>query len=81
MCHGITTMPNNHLSILQAIASKQASKQVGLLTEKSIEEYLILLSIYQTCKYRRINFLKFLLSKETDLDVYVSKHPRKKSNF
>jgi len=34
----------------------------GKLTKRSLESYLILLSIYQTCEYRRINFFDFLLS-------------------
>lgn len=54
-----------------AVYRRQAN---GLFTEKSIEEYLILLSIYQTCKYRGINFLKFLLSKEIDIDEYFNKY-------
>jgi len=32
----------------------------GLATEQTIKEYLILLSIYLTCEYRGINFLKVL---------------------
>lgn len=54
-----------------AIYRKQAN---GLFTEKSIQDYLILLSIYQTCKYRGINFLEFLLSRETDLGKYSNKY-------
>ena len=61
-----------------AIYRKQAN---GLFTEKSIEEYLILLSIYQTCKYRGINFLKFLLSKEIDIDEYVNKYTCKRKKI
>ena len=32
----------------------------GLFSVNQIDDYLILLSIYQTCRYRNINFLKFL---------------------
>jgi len=42
----------------------------GLFTEKSIKEYLDLLSIQQTCKYRNISFLEFLKSNETSIEVY-----------
>jgi hypothetical protein len=31
---------------------------------------LVLLAIYQTCKYRGISFLRFLLSGEKDLDHF-----------
>jgi hypothetical protein len=40
----------------------------GMFTENGINQYLTLLSIYQTCKYKNINFLQFLLSKKKNLD-------------
>lgn len=42
----------------------------GLFTEKGINEYLLLLSIYQTCRYKNINFLQFLLSRKKDIDKF-----------
>lgn len=48
----------------------------GHLAKQGLADHLALLSIYQTCKYRGLNFLKFLLSGETDLDHY--REPRKK---
>lgn len=36
----------------------------GIFTKAGIEDYLVLLSIYQTCRYKQINFLQFLLSKK-----------------
>ena len=35
-------------------------------TEGGIRDYLLLLSIYQTLRYRNLSFWKFLLSGETD---------------
>jgi predicted RecB family nuclease len=46
----------------------------GLFTEKSIKKYLVLLSVQQTCEYREIGFLKFLLSKEKSVETYTKKH-------
>ena len=43
-------------------------------TETSIKRYLILLSLYETCKYRNISFLKFLLSKEKEIDRYCERY-------
>jgi predicted RecB family nuclease len=40
----------------------------GRVSETGIKEYLVLLSVYQTCKYKGINFLDFLLSRESDID-------------
>jgi predicted RecB family nuclease len=50
---------------------------VGCLKETGLADYLVLLSIYQTCRYRGVSFLKFLLSGERDVDVFCE-HPRRK---
>jgi hypothetical protein len=48
------------------------------LTEGGLADFLVLLSICQTCRYKGISFLKFLLSRERDLDMFSeSKGPRK----
>ena len=39
----------------------------GLLTDNSLSHYLILLSLYQTCQYKQLNFLEFLLSTERQI--------------
>jgi hypothetical protein len=36
----------------------------GRFTEESLKEYLIMLSLYQSCEYQEKNFLAFLLSKD-----------------
>lgn len=43
----------------------------GSSSDKGIREYLILLSICETCKYKGVNFLNFLRSGEKDIDVYI----------
>ena len=43
---------------------------VGLMKEFGLNNYLVLLSICHTCRYKGVSFLKFLLSKELDVDVY-----------
>jgi hypothetical protein len=42
----------------------------GFSTEKGIDEYLILISLCETCKVRGLNFLEFLRSGEQDMDVF-----------
>lgn len=39
------------------------------LKEEGLKEYLVLLSVYETCRYRGLSFLKFLRSKEVDLET------------
>lgn len=43
----------------------------GKISQQGLEAYLILLSIYQTCNYKGINFLDFLLSKKRDMDEFI----------
>jgi hypothetical protein len=43
----------------------------GQILEAGLKDYLVLLSIYQTCKYKGVSFLKFLLSGEQDVDQYL----------
>lgn len=42
----------------------------SMVSEAGLAPYLVLLSIQQTCKYKGISFLKFLLSRETDIDLF-----------
>jgi hypothetical protein len=42
----------------------------GRVTENGISDYLVLLSIYQTCEYRGISVFKFMLSGVRDIDKY-----------
>jgi len=40
----------------------------GYFTERSLQEYLVLATVFETCEFNNINVLKFLLSKETMLE-------------
>ena len=46
-------------------------------TNKGIREYLVLLSLLETCKRKGIVFLDFLRSGETDIDAFAE-HQRKR---
>jgi predicted RecB family nuclease len=50
----------------------------GMLEERGLSDYLVLLSVYQTCKYRGVSFLKFLLSEENDVETYCQWGRKKK---
>jgi predicted RecB family nuclease len=43
----------------------------GNSTERGLRDYLVLLSICQTCKYMGVDFLKFLLSGGKDIHVFA----------
>jgi hypothetical protein len=40
------------------------------MKEAGLKDYLVLLSLCHTCRYRGISFLKFLLSRERDIDAF-----------
>ena len=61
---------NNAEHAIKAFA-KLRRAIVGLSTPKGIEEYLILLSLCQTCKYMGVDFLDFLCSGEKDIHVFA----------
>jgi predicted RecB family nuclease len=48
----------------------------GALRETGLSDYLVLLSICQTCRYKDVSFLQFLLSKEKDVEVFYQKKRR-----
>ncbi|HHT9114324.1 MAG TPA: IS66 family transposase [Candidatus Wunengus sp. YC65] len=43
----------------------------GVATEKGIREYLILLSVCETCRCKGVSFLEFLRSGEKDIDAFA----------
>jgi hypothetical protein len=49
------------------------------IKEAGLTEHLVLLSIYQTCRVRDISFLKFLLSRERDIDAFAAGKRRRQS--
>ena len=69
-------VPWNNNNAEHAIKAFAAYRKIndGTFTESGIKQYLILLSIYETCIYKNINFLDFLRSGETDFDTFKKNH-------
>ena len=55
------------------ILATHRNKNIKFFRESRMDDYLRIISIYQTCEYKRISFLKFLLSGEIDIDEYHRK--------
>jgi len=71
--NGIPWNNNNAEHAIKYFADfRRIMRRGGNFTEKGLKEYLILLSIFQTCQYKGINFLKFLVSQEKDIDRFAS---------
>jgi hypothetical protein len=50
----------------------------GQISEAGLNDYLVLLSVRMTCKYKGVSFLKFMLSRETDIDVFFESGRKRK---
>ena len=49
----------------------------GLTSEKGLRDYLVMLSIFETCKYKKVDFLDFLLSGEKDIGAFAKAKRRR----
>jgi serine/threonine protein phosphatase 1 len=48
------------------------------MSKEGLSDFLVLLSVHQTCKYRGVSFLKFLLSGEEDVEAYCRRGRKEK---
>jgi hypothetical protein len=72
---GVPWNNNNAEHAIKAFARLRRAIE-GLSTPKGIEDYLILLTICQTCKYSGIDFLDFLRSGEADIESFAASQRR-----
>lgn len=70
---GVPWNNNNAEHAIKAFASLRKVLG-GTSTDKGIRDYLILLSICETCKYKGVSFLDFLRSGEKDIDEFIMKN-------
>jgi predicted RecB family nuclease len=61
---------NNAEHAIKAFASIRRVIE-GKTTEKSLRDFLVLLSVCETCKYKNIDFLDFLRSGSIDIDDFA----------
>jgi predicted RecB family nuclease len=74
------SVPWNNNSAEHAIKHYAYYRKVsdGQMTESGLSDYLVLLSVYQTCKYKGVSFLRFLLSGERDVDKFIEARGKRK---
>jgi predicted RecB family nuclease len=73
---GIPWNNNNAEHAIKAFALLRRDLN-GLANEKGIREYLILLSICESCKFKGMSFLEFLRSGKTDIDAFAVRKQRR----
>ena len=76
-------VPWNNNNVEHAIKTFAALRRVigGVTTEKGVREYLVLLSLCETCKYMGIGFLDFLRSGEKDIRAFANNQQRRRRRF
>jgi hypothetical protein len=72
---GVPWNNNNAEHAVNAFA-KLRDVVAGSSTKNGVEEYLVLLSVCQSCAYQNIDFLNFLRSGERDIAAFALKHKR-----
>jgi predicted RecB family nuclease len=69
-------IPWNNNMAERAIRQLAVQRKIsGQFYKRVVPHYLRLLAISQTCRFQEKSFLKFLLSKETDLDSFRRRRP------
>ena len=72
--HDNVSWNNNNAERAIKLLATHTNKGLKLFTAVRMEEYLRIMSIYQTCVYNNISFLRFLLSGERDLGKFFESH-------
>jgi hypothetical protein len=72
---GVPWNNNNAENAVRAFAALRGVIR-GSSTEKGLREYLVLLSICETCKRRGISFLDFLISGESSVELFAAHKSR-----
>ena len=65
---------NNNAERAIKLLATHTNRKIKLFSENRMLEYLQIMSIYQTCVYNNVSFLKFLLSKERDVERYIKSY-------
>jgi len=73
-------VPWNNNNAEHAVKAFAALRQIidGITSEKGICDYLVLLSICETCKYMGLDFLDFLRSGEKDIHAFAESWRRRR---
>jgi predicted RecB family nuclease len=67
---------NAENAVKRWVTRRKAMGGTAALNEKGLRDFLVLLSIYQTLRYRGLNFWEFLRSGETDIDKFTGRGRR-----
>ena len=74
-------VPWNNNNAEHAIKAFATLRRVieGTTTERGLDDFLILLSLCETCKYKNVDFLDFLRSGSKDIDDFANSRPKQRN--
>ncbi len=64
---------NAENAVKRFVSRRKGMGGTGSFCEQGLRDYLVLLSLYQTLRYRGFGFWKFLLSGETDIAAFTAR--------
>ena len=70
---GVPWNNNNAENAIKLFASRRRILGTSS-TEKGLRDYLVFLSIFQTCRRKNLSFLRFLLSEYHDVDAFAAEN-------
>jgi predicted RecB family nuclease len=65
---------NAENAVKRFVSRRKVLGGTSAFTEGGFRDYLLLLSIYQTLRYRGLSFWQFLVSGETDVEAFSARH-------
>jgi transposase len=74
---GVPWNNNNAEHAIKAFATLRRVIE-GHTTEKGLSDFLVLLSLCETCKYKNVDFLDFLRSGSRDIDDFANRRPKQR---
>jgi Transposase IS66 family len=74
---GVPWNNNNAENAIKQFAYFRESRP-SVMKGAGLHDYLVLLSIYQTCRYKGLSFLQFLLSGERNIDAFATARRRRR---
>jgi hypothetical protein len=72
--HDNVSWNNNNAERAIKLLATHTNRKIKLFSAKRMEDYLKIMSIYQTCVYNNVSFIKFLLSKERDINRFFESY-------
>ncbi len=77
---GFDDVPWNNNNAEHAIKAFATLRRVieGTTTEKGLGDFLVLLSVCETCKYKNVDFLDFLRSGSRDISDFANNRPKQR---